>query len=119
MAWLTEGRWIAERLLEDRGENDHEMLFCNRDGGPLTQAAVDHMFAILKKSCKFSRPVNLYPHITRHTMASLLLDSGVELTEVQKILRHQSIASTEIYAKISDPKYRQALIAFWQGVKES
>jgi integrase/recombinase XerD len=117
-AWLTDGRWIAEKLLERKGKVDHGMLFCNRDGGPLTQAAVDHLFAVLKKSCKFGRRVNLFPHVTRHTMASLLLDSGVDLTEVQKILRHQSVASTEMYAKVSDPKYREALTAFWQAVKE-
>jgi site-specific recombinase XerD len=117
MAWLTEGRWIAEKLLERKGLEDHGMLFCNRDGGPLTQAAVDHLFATLNESCEFGRKVNLYPHVTRHTMASMLLDSGVELTEVQKILRHQSVASTEMYAKVSDPKYRRALTAFWQGVK--
>jgi site-specific recombinase XerD len=117
-AWLTEGRWIAEKLLEQKGKSDHGMLFCNRDGGHLTQASVDHLFAVLNKSCKFNRKIKLFPHIARHTMASLLLDSGVGLTEVQKILRHQSVASTEMYAKVSDTKYRQALIAFWQDVKE-
>jgi integrase/recombinase XerD len=117
-AWLTEGRWVAEKLLGRKGREDHGMLFCNRDGGPLTQSAVDHLFAVLKNTCKFGRRINLFPHITRHTMASLLLDSGVELTEVQRMLRHRSIASTGMYAKVSDPKYRQALTAFWQGIKE-
>jgi len=119
VTWLTEGRWVAQKLLERKGKEDHGMLFCNRDGGPLTQAAVDHLFSTLNRSCEFNRKVKLYPHITRHTMACFLLDRGLKLTEVQKILRHQSIASTEIYAKIADSKFRQALINFWQGVKEA
>jgi len=113
-SWLTEGRWIAEEMLKACGVEDHGMLFCNRDGGPLTQAAVDHLFAKLKKACKFSREVPFHPHITRHTTATLMLDSGVELTEVQKFLRHLSIQSTEIYAKVSNAKLRQALERFWK-----
>lgn len=117
-AWLTEGRWIAEKLLERKGKQDHGLLFCNRDGGPLTQSAVDHLFAVLKQSCKLGRRVNIFPHITRHTMASLLLDSGMDLEQVQRMLRHRSVASTGIYAKVSDTRYREALTAFWRGVKE-
>jgi site-specific recombinase XerD len=109
-SWLTEGRWIAEKRLRAEGKSDHGMLFCNRNGGPLTQAAIDHLFRWLKETCKF----NLFPHITRHTMASLMLDAGVSLEEVQAQLRHQNITSAEIYAKVSVQKLRASLNNFWQ-----
>jgi site-specific recombinase XerD len=54
-SWLTEGRWIAVRLLEERGLPDHGLFLCNRDGGPLTQPAIDHLFKRLKAACKFGR----------------------------------------------------------------
>jgi site-specific recombinase XerD len=117
-SWLTEGRWIAEEILKARGIEDHGMLFCNRDGGPLTQAAVDHLFSRLKESCTFGPGVPFYPHITRHTIATVMINSGVELTEVQKFLRHRCIQSTEIYSKISDAKLRQSLSQFWEHFKE-
>jgi site-specific recombinase XerD len=109
-SWLTEGRWIAEKMLKAKGESDHGMLFCNRSGGPLTQAAIDHLFRWLKEACKFK----LFPHITRHTMATLMLDAGVPLEEVQAQLRHANISSAEIYAKVSVQKLRASLKNFWQ-----
>lgn len=113
-SWLAEGRWIAERLLEQRGLEDHGMLFCNRDGGPLTQPAVDHLFGRLKDACKFGPGKYFSPHVTRHTMASLLLENGAALEEVQKQLRHASILSTEAYARVSTKRLRGAMESFWQ-----
>lgn len=116
-SWLTEGRWIAERILQAEGKDDHGMLFCNRDGGPLSQHAVDKLFRKLRKSCGFPKSKPFSPHITRHTMACLMLDSGVQLTEVQKQLRHRSIASTELYAQVSVNVLRETMKRFWSEVR--
>jgi site-specific recombinase XerD len=112
-SWLLEGRWIAEKKWRAKGHEDHGLLFCNHDGGPLTQPAVDHLFARLKSECKFGRRTLFYPHITRHTMACLMLNNGVQLTEVQRHLRHKSIESTRVYAKVSAQNHRAALTRFW------
>lgn len=115
-SWLTEGRWIAEKMLRAEGRVDHGMLFCNRDGGPLTQHAVDSLFRRLKEACGFPKSKPFSPHITRHTMASLMINSEVQVTEVQQLLRHACLASTEIYAKVSAKKLRESLQNFWQKV---
>jgi site-specific recombinase XerD len=112
-SWLTEGRWVAEKILAAKGQDDHGMLFCNHDGGPLTQAALDHLFRWLKKVCKFKL---FYPHVTRHTMACMMIDSGVDHREVQAQLRHVSSVSTMIYAKVSVQKLRATMSRFWQEV---
>lgn len=114
-SWLLHGRPIAMRLPKRRELDDHGMLFCNRDGGPLTQAAVENLFDKIKAACPARPGVSIHPHATRHTMASFMLERGLPLTEVQRLLRHESIQSTQIYARISDPVHRQALIAFWQS----
>lgn len=113
-SWLTEGRWIAEKMLRSEGRDDHGMLFCNRDGGPLTQYAVDNLFRRLREACSFPKSKLFFPHISRHTMASLMLDSGVNLTEVQRQLRRACLASTEIYARVSVQQLRASLKKFWQ-----
>lgn len=115
-SWLMEGRWIAEKMLAAQGREDHGMLFCNRDGGPLTQPAVDNLFRRLRESCKFPKSKLFFPHITRHTMASLMLDQGVALSEVQEQLRHACIASTAIYARVSVRQLRVSLTKFWSEV---
>jgi site-specific recombinase XerD len=118
-SWLTEGRWIAEKLLRERELDDHGLLFCNRDGGPLTQAAVDHLFTRLKTTCGFKKSKYFSPHVTRHTMATVMLNNGVGLTEVQRHLRHANIASTQIYAEVTNINHRAAMENFWKSVRAS
>jgi len=116
-SWLLEGRWIAEEMLRARGLDEHGLLFTNRNGDPLTQAAVDHLFTRLKATCGFSDEARFHPHITRHTVATLMLNIGVALTEIQRFLRHQSALSTELYAKVAAPNYRAAMERFWLSLE--
>ena len=41
-------------------------------------------------------------HTARHTNATLLIYSGVNITTVQKLLGHKSVKTTQIYASIMD-----------------
>ena len=41
-------------------------------------------------------------HTSRHTFASLLLQDGVPMTTVQKLLGHKRATTTEIYAEVTD-----------------
>lgn len=43
----------------------------------------------------------IYPHLLRHTMATRLLDLGMDIAEVKRFLGHEDIASTQIYAQTS------------------
>ena len=47
-------------------------------------------------------------HCFRHTNATLLASSGVEIYTVSKMLTHQSVKTTQIYADLTDDKKRQA-----------
>ena len=48
-------------------------------------------------------------HCSRHTYACLLLNSGVEIFTVSKLLGHKNVATTQIYSKIIDKTKRDAL----------
>lgn len=52
-------------------------------------------------------------HTLRHTTASLLVQNGTPLHVVQKILDHQSIRSTERYAKLHEENIKTELHKLW------
>ncbi|QBI97721.1 tyrosine integrase [Gordonia phage Dogfish] len=49
------------------------------------------------------------PHALRHWFASALHDDGHDIRVVQELMRHKSIASTQIYTKVPDHRRRAAI----------
>jgi site-specific recombinase XerD len=78
---------------------------------PLTPAGVS---AIVSAACRRAGLPELNAHRLRHTAATEMLRAGGSLTEVGQVLRHASVLTTAIYAKVDRDRLR-ALALPWPG----
>ncbi len=87
---------------ESRSRNDvpTAFLFLNARGTRLTEAAFRKRLRALSSSLLIAP--YLTPHQFRHSAATLLIEEGVDIRIVQRLLGHASISTTEIYTKVSD-----------------
>jgi integrase/recombinase XerC len=74
-------------------------LFVNAAGERLTPRSVQRM--VKRWTIAGGVHANATPHGLRHSFATHLLDEGVDLLSIQELLGHASLASTQIYTKVS------------------
>ena len=83
---------------------DSQYIFCNKEGKPYGNVRTS-FFTALKKS----GIVNFRFHDLRHTFASYLVMSGVDLNTVRELLGHKSIEMTLRYSHLSPDHKKKAV----------
>lgn len=58
----------------------------------------------IAKNAKIEK--NVYPHIFRHSLATILLGNGADVRIVQEILGHANITTTEVYTHVEKSKLK-------------
>jgi integrase/recombinase XerC len=94
-------RALAEYLPARRalGASERGALFVNAAGERLTPRSVQRM--VKRWTIAGGVHAAATPHGLRHSFATHLLDEGVDLRAIQELLGHASLASTQIYTKVS------------------
>ncbi len=93
---LTETYLEVRRALAPR----HQRLLFNLRHEPLTPAAMRSRLAKAGAAAGLSTRVT--PHMLRHTAATQLIEAGVDIRYIQRLLGHASLSTTEIYTHVSD-----------------
>jgi len=96
-------RDLAQLLRLHIGTRRAGPLFASRQQGSgptphvLTRQRVGQIVREVANAAGISKRV--YPHLLRHTVATRLLALGMDITDLQRFLGHESIATTRLYAE--------------------
>jgi len=104
-------KYLAENKLNTPDKFDYP-LFSNHQRQKLTRAGVAY---ILKKYCDLARvgnariPDKVSPHVFRHSKAMHMLQAGINLVYIRDFLGHESVSTTEVYARADTETKREAI----------
>lgn len=90
------GEYIKER--EKNGiQSDYLFVGHKKPHNTLTKEAYERCFAIISKNCG----IKVVPHISRHTLATTLLERNVDLMTISKLLGHSNLSTSQQYLTVS------------------
>ena len=91
-------------------------LFLNNRGKPLTRVMV---FMIIRQAAERAGITkSISPHTLRHSYATHLLEGGANIRQVQELLGHESISTTEVYTHLDRRHLRSVVEDSFVDVNE-
>ena len=112
-------RYIQENRLDAPGRSN-DSLFVNPQGKKLTRSGVSYVLA--KYICQANETTDaslpeITPHCLRHSKAMHLVEAGKNLIYIRDFLGHESIETTQVYAKANPEARRKALETMGRKMK--
>jgi integrase len=102
-AYLRRGRPKSAR---------RELFLCAR--APFGPIATSTVSSTVRRACRRAGIAEVGPHRLRHTLACEMVRAEVPLVEIAQVLRHKSLQSSSIYARV-DLATLRGLAAEWPG----
>ncbi len=101
-------RETLEMYLDQRRSGTEEALFLNKFGKRISGRAIEYIIHeyVLKSGINKDK---ISPHKLRHTFATLLHLNEVDILEIQRLLGHAAITSTQIYTHTNPTKLKKAV----------
>ena len=89
------------------GERKTGWLFPGPKFKRLTTRAFQKRLAALGKRCGLLK--SIHPHLTRHSFATSLLESGASIIELQELMGHASIKTTSVYLHVNVGRLKKVI----------
>jgi integrase/recombinase XerD len=88
---------LAQELRTHIGDRSNGYLFETIHATPYSPRRIQQIVKETAAEAKIEKRV--YPHLLRHSVATILLERGMPLEQIQKLLGHSKIETTQIYAE--------------------
>ena len=98
--YLRAGRPVLAR----HAKKAPEALLLNRWGGRLSDRGVRRV--VERYATAVTASARLTPHVLRHSFATHLLENGADLRDVQELLGHKNLATTQVYTHVTVQRLR-------------
>lgn len=104
---------LAKELQRYMGMRDEQLpqhkddaLFVDKKGKRLSDS---YVYTVVRNTLSLvTTAKKRSPHVLRHTFATAMLNNNTQLTSVQKLLGHESVATTEIYTHVTFEDLKRA-----------
>ncbi|MBN1899887.1 tyrosine-type recombinase/integrase [Candidatus Sumerlaeota bacterium] len=94
--------------IDKRPVSDSQAIFLNKFGKRLSGRSIENIVKRYVRQAGISK-IKISPHKLRHTFATLLHLNDVDILEIQKLLGHSAITSTQIYTHTNPDKLKKAV----------
>ena len=94
---------VREVVVIDKNTTE---LFTNMNGQPLTRQGLWKIIKYYADKANIKKDIT--PHTIRHSFAAHLLENGAPLKDIQEILGHSDLSSTQVYAQLMRSRYAQS-----------
>lgn len=107
------GSYVQKALEAYRATPEYQMktttkLLINQKGEALTTRGIHYL--LTKEAERLHMHIPIHPHLFRHTFATDMLNEGANLREVQEMLGHAHLSSTQVYTHVSTAKLQNAYL---------
>jgi integrase/recombinase XerC len=106
--------YLATRAERAGRPSPTEPLFVRRVQGEyvaFNRQALDSLVSGWYRRAAVTPPVGSLAHALRHTYATLLVDAGASLPEVQRLLGHADLSTTQVYLKVAGHGLEEAALS--------
>jgi integrase len=113
---METGQALADYLQHERPDSSNSAIFVRQQGASERSITSMAITKLIKRACCRIGLIHSSAHALRHTVACRLVENGSSLKEVADVLRHRSLNTTLIYAKLDTPKLAAVALP-WPGSK--
>lgn len=89
---------------------DDSAMFINKSGGRLSIFSIENIYYKYRERAQINP--HSTPHYLRHSFATQLLNNGANIRDVQELMGHNSIVTTQIYTEVSLNRKKEVLLKY-------